>query len=352
MLGPVNVEMIVLGRQSRGWSQDVLARKVGRSAALLSRIEHGITGATLPVIEDIAAALRYPTSFFFRSERVRGSDSICFHHRKRESMPIKLLTTIEAQMHVTQLQVSRLLEDLEIESPNTFVTLDPDEYDRNPQRVAQMLRSLWRLPRGPIPNLVRVLEAAGCVVVFRHFGTPKLDGMSCWAPRTPPLFFINAAIPTDRARLTLAHELGHLVMHSTAPGDPEAEANEFASEFLMPSADSASDIRNLRFANLPGLKAKWRLSMAAIVMAASRRGTVPNAQSLWVQMSRHGYRAVEPYPIEGERPTIVDKAMRVHVEEHEYSPEELAKLTDLYPEEFNSLYGKTSESYEALSVLS
>ena len=42
----------------------------------------------------------------------------------------------------------------------------------------------------------------------------------------------------------------------------------------------------------------------------------------------------------------------MNVEEHDFSPEELAKLTDLYPEEFISLYGKTSESYEALSVLS
>lgn len=352
MLGQVNEEMIILARQSRGMSQDLLARKIGRSAALLSHIEHGITGATLSVIEDIAATLRYPTAFFFRPERVRGTDSICFHHRKRESMPVKLLTTIEAQMHVTQLQVSRLLEDLEIQSPNTFVTLDPDDYDRSPQRVAQMLRSLWRVPRGPVPNLVRVLESAGCVVVFRHFGTPKLDGMSCWATRTPPLFFINTAIPTDRARLTLTHELGHLVMHATAPGDAEAEANDFASEFLMPGADSASDLRNLRIASLPGLKAKWGLSMAAIIMAASRRGAISNAQSLWVQMSRHGYRTVEPFPIDAEAPALVDKAIQVLVDHYDYELEELAKLTDLYPEEFSTLYAKASESYGALSVFS
>ena len=74
----------------------------------------------MPMVEDVAAKLRYPVSFFFRPEHVRGSDSICFHHRKRESMPAKLLGTIEGQMHVTQLQVKSLLEDLEIETDHEF----------------------------------------------------------------------------------------------------------------------------------------------------------------------------------------------------------------------------------------
>src|SRR5205807_9191182 len=129
-------------------------------------------------------------AFLFRHERVRGTDSVCFHHRKRSSMSGRLLTTIEAQMYVAQLTVTRLLDEVEIVAPNALPTLDPDEYDRDPRTVAQLVRSLWKIPRGPIPNLVDVIESAGGVVVFRDFGTQKLDGMSCWPRKGPPLFFV------------------------------------------------------------------------------------------------------------------------------------------------------------------
>src|SRR5439155_20247362 len=174
-----------------------------------------------------------------------------------------------------------------------------------PRTVAQLVRSLWKIPRGPIPNLVDVIESAGGVVVFRDFGTQKLDGMSCWPRKGPPLFFVNASIPMDRARLTLAHELGHLVMHATPPPrDPQGEANVFAFEFLAPHAELIGDLRRLRFGLLPELKAHWRLSMNAIVMGAKRAEALKENQlrSLFVQLSRRGYRTSEPYPLTPEEP--------------------------------------------------
>jgi Zn-dependent peptidase ImmA (M78 family)/transcriptional regulator with XRE-family HTH domain len=354
MFPSANPEMLILGRQSRGKSQVELANRIQRSAGLISKVENGIVPATLGLVEDIATDLRYPASFFFRPERVRGSDSVCFHHRKRQAMPSKLLATVEAQMHVTQLHIKSLLSELEVQSPNGFVTLDVDTYDGSPQRVAQILRSLWRLPAGPVPDMVRVIESAGGVVVFRHFGTPKLDGLSCWAKGCPPLFFVNAEIPADRARLTLAHELGHLVMHFTPPtANPETEANEFALEFLAPAADIVPDLRNLRFAQLPGLKAKWGLSMAALIMAAGKTGAVPpsKVKSFWVLLSRNGYRTVEPFPLPSEKPSMLQRAIALHYDEHDYSVEELAALVDLLPEEFVSLY-ESPEEERPLSVLS
>ena len=51
-----------------------------------------------------------------------------------------------------------------------------------------------------------------------------------------PVILINATSPTDRKRLTIAHELGHLVLHSVdVTEELEIEANWFAAEFLMPA---------------------------------------------------------------------------------------------------------------------
>jgi Zn-dependent peptidase ImmA (M78 family)/DNA-binding XRE family transcriptional regulator len=336
-----NPEMVVLARQSRGRSQGELAHDVGISQGLISKIEHGATAPASALLGHLGESLRYPVSFFYRPEHVRGSDSICFHHRKRSSMPARLLVTTEGQMYVTQLHVKSLLEDLEIVAENQFMTLDPDDYESSPVTVAQLLRRLWKIPRGPITNLVRVIEAAGGVVVFRKLGTPKLDGMSCWPKNCPPLFFINADIPVDRARLTLAHELGHLVMHSHAPaGDPEAEANDFALEFLAPGAEISPDLRQLRIGQLPGLKAHWRISMNAIVMAAKKTRALPDSRvkSLFVQLSQYGYRTSEPFPLSAEKPNLLHEAVRIHLRDHRYSVEQLAAMVDLQPDEFRSLY--------------
>lgn len=196
-------------------------------------------------------------------------------------------------------------------------------------------------PGGPIVNLTDAFESAGGVVIFRDFGTQKFDGMSCWPKHGPPLFFINSAIPVDRARLTLAHELGHLIMHATAPArDPQLEANAFASELLVPRAEVISDLRRLRFGLLPELEAYWRVSMGALVMAAREAAAIPDSKvrSLMVQLSRRGYRTAEPYPLSPEEPRIVREAIRVHLQQHGYAVDELAGLAGRLPDEFRILY--------------
>jgi Zn-dependent peptidase ImmA (M78 family) len=257
-------------------------------------------------------------------------------------MPTKILAKVEAEMYTTQIQVNTLLADLDIEAPNHFLTLDLDEFDGDPVAVAQEVRRAWRIPRGPIPNLVRVIEAAQGIVVFRDFGTRKLDGMSCWPRGGRPLFYLNSAMPADRLRLTLAHELGHLVMHATPPaGDPEQEAQAFASEFLAPAAEIRPQLRDLRFAQLPGLKEHWRMSMQAIIMAAKTSEAIPEnrVRSLFVQLSQHGYRMHEPFEVTpDEASTILGEAINVHLGEHEYTVDQLASVLDLYTDEFSQKY--------------
>jgi Zn-dependent peptidase ImmA (M78 family)/DNA-binding XRE family transcriptional regulator len=332
--------MILLARQSRGLSQGEAATRLGVSQGTLSKIEHGLAEPAPQVLDGLSEVLGYPTALFGRPEHVLGTESICFHHRKRASMPTNLLTTIEAKMYLTQLQIRRFLEDVEIESANGFLSIDPDEYD-GPEAVARVVRSAWRIGRGPIPNLVKTIESAGGIVYFSDFATSKLDGMSCWPKGGPPLFFINSRIPVDRARHTIAHELGHLIMHSVPPSEnPEVQATAFAREFLTPAADILPDLQHLRFAQLPGLKGVWRVSMSSLVMTAKALGALPDPKlkSLFVQISRQGWRSYEPFPLAPEPPTTLNRTLQLHMTQHGYSPAELAELADLRQEEFETLY--------------
>lgn len=82
---------------------------------------------------------------------------------------------------------------------------------------------------------------------------------------------INENEPWCRRRFTLAHELGHLIFgHACNRAEygedkvshNEAEANNFASELLIPTAFIKSDFKNLP--NIPALSKLYRVSAQAM----------------------------------------------------------------------------------------
>lgn len=96
---------------------------------------------------------------------------------------------------------------------------------------------------GPIRSLVELLEAAAIFVVVEDFCDPEIDAVTLRATQHHPhLVYVNAALPPDRMRMTLAHELGHLVMDAmtlVSPAETERRATTFAAEFLAPIDDIA-----------------------------------------------------------------------------------------------------------------
>ena len=340
MFKQFNGEMLVLARQARRLSQAAIAEQLGVSAGLVSKWSNGVVEPPPGRIAEVAKALGYPVSLLYHPEHVRGTDSICFHYRKRKTMPTRILEQVEAEMHLAQVQVNRLLRHLQIETSLDFLTLDPDEHG-GPREVARALRGYWRISTGPIPNMVTLVEAAGAVVMLRDFRSRKLDGMSAWSKGTPPLFFLNQHNPVDRTRWTIAHELAHLVMHQTATeGDPEAEADTFAQELLIPTDEILPSLRRLSFAHLPALKLHWRVSMKALITTAKKLNVLPQKRirSLFVQHSRAGYNQRELPALSPEIPTVVNNAIGVHLSEHEYTIPELASVVHLFPDEFSELY--------------
>ena len=72
---------------------------------------------------------------------------------------------------------------------------------------------------------------------------------------------MNKEMPGDRFRLSLAQELGHIVMH-TVPDDDEkmeAEAHRFAAAFMMPASDIKPYLAPAKLSALGSVKAYWRL---------------------------------------------------------------------------------------------
>jgi Zn-dependent peptidase ImmA (M78 family) len=120
--------------------------------------------------------------------------------------------------------------------------------------------------------------------------------MSQWVDDLP-VMLVNERIPTDRLRLTIAHELGHLCLHSLEiTSTMEDEANSFAAEFLMPTEAIRSQLRNLTLGRLQDLKREWGVSMQALIEKAHAIGylTSQRRTSMYKSFSANGWRIREP----------------------------------------------------------
>jgi Zn-dependent peptidase ImmA (M78 family) len=328
----VNPDVLIVARESRGCTQKNVAEAAGVSQGLISKAEHGLVGLDSADVDRIATFLGYPGRFFCEPGRAREVGSACLYHRKRKTLPAKILRKLNARMNVRHINIERLLEGLEVEAERAFHTLDPDEYGGSPVEVARALRAAWRVPEGPIRNLTQLIESAGGIVIREDFGTHKLFGMSSWPTQKHPLFFLNAETPMADLRWTMAHELGHLTMHAAPPaGDPEQEADEFAGEFLAPMAMFAPAVRRLTFDKLPQLKSFWGISMKAVITRARAIEAIDKATAikLYKQHSARGYNTAEPYPLPDEEPSLIDEAIRVHLHDHRYSHQDLADAMHL-----------------------
>ncbi len=338
----VNGKMILLAREARGLSQLELARALRISQARMSKVEMDLAPVTLDLLDQLTQALKYPAHFFRQDAAIMGVSIPEVFHRKRQDVPKKLLNKVYAQIEIRRLHIKALMQAVELESENTIEPLDVEQYGGRVDEIARLVRSAWNLPRGPVDNMTEVLEDAGAIVCAFDFETQRIDAISRWVPGLPPLVFVNDKIPTDRLRFTIAHELGHLIMHSKPNPDIEEQANRFAAEFLMPARDIATDLAGLKLTKLAALKQYWKVSMAGLIYRAEelRAITENQARYLRMQMTNAGYRTREPmeFDIKPEQPMLLQEIVERHQEELGYSEEDLAQMLALEPEEVIMIY--------------
>jgi Zn-dependent peptidase ImmA (M78 family)/transcriptional regulator with XRE-family HTH domain len=339
-----NPEMLVVARESRGYSQTEFARSARIPQGTLSKIESGLMSPSDDLVLKFSELLDYTVEFFRQTERIYGFNSSVYFHRKRQRLSERVLSRLHEKINLTRIRIAQLLRSIEMPSCK-FQRIDPADYDGRADLVARIVKSTWLIPMGAFRNVTRSIEDAGGVVVHFDFGTRHADAISEWVPGYPPIFLVNsnADITGDRLRLTLAHEIGHIVMHKFASPRMEEEANGFASEFVMPRKEIKPALYRLNIPKLIELKSEWNVSMAALIQRAYELKTITEAQRryMFINMSRNGWRLREPaetdVPIE--RPELFPRLLQTHLGELGYSLRELSTLMFVRNEnEFRETY--------------
>jgi Zn-dependent peptidase ImmA (M78 family) len=324
-----NPQMVILGRETRAWTQGQLALAVGETQATVSKQESALLPITEPATEKFARALEFELDFFYQQVPILRLGSTFLFHRKRALVPAKLQRRLQAEINIRRMQVGRLLKSVEQKNEHFFPTVAIDEFRGRSEPVAAFLRDYWRVPTGPISNLTQLVEHFGGIVIRMDFGTTLIDATHVWEPGSPPLFFINSCLPGDRYRFTLAHEIGHAVMHHVKlTVDPETDADQFAAAFLMPRKDIRRDVLGLKMEGALNLKRVWGVSMQAII----RRGkdleqiTDSTYRRMMTALSAGGARVEEPMPLPIEIPTALTTILDHHRVELGFSDVDMRRL--------------------------
>jgi Zn-dependent peptidase ImmA (M78 family) len=126
------------------------------------------------------------------------------------------------------------------------------------RKAAELLRA-GQVTRPPVP-VEMLATLVGAVICYEPFAG-QLSGMVHRQPNGSAVIGVNSLHAETRRRFTIAHELGHLLLHtdedfhidetfpvklrdevsSMAIDEHEIEANQFAAEILMPLTLLAHD---------------------------------------------------------------------------------------------------------------
>ncbi len=339
----INPNMVLLAREARGLTQTGLAEKLHTYKANISRLEHGEGNPDEQVLVELAAATNYPPHFFLQKGEILP---VNLSYRKRQNVPVKLLSPIEAQINIIRRHVQFITRAMQHQLPE--LPLYEVNEKNTPEKIAALVRRKWDIPESEIGNLSKLLEQQGIIISSFDFGTERVDSRSMLTDDQYPVIFLNRSLLGDRQRFSLAFELGHLLMHTftTVPHERDInhDANLFAAEFLMPAKDIVKDFKDGVTLSLLGeLKRKWKVSMIALLYRADDLGLLtPNQKRYLVQQfNTQKIRRREPPQLDvpKENPQLIRKLMADYMSKSKLNVMHLCTLLAIEADDYMNYYG-------------
>lgn len=282
-----------IARQRQAITRKALSEQIGVSPRAVTGWESGDYPPEESHVRLLSSMLNFPTSFFYLDDPA-GTDktAVSFRSLSKKSagqrdaviamcdLAVDLVRWIEKGFGLPRWGNERL-------------------HGERPDIAASLIRQEWGLGQKPIKSMLHLLEAKGVRVLALSQNCREIDACSFWSDGTP-FVLLNTTVSNERMRFDMAHELGHLLMHEASENvgrEAEKEANEFASELLMPQASIVA--HRPRIPTLDALiqhKRHWNVSVAALAYRLHKERYISdwNFKSLNIEMGRRGYRTKEP----------------------------------------------------------
>ncbi|MBV6503329.1 MAG: hypothetical protein AKCLJLPJ_01398 [Fimbriimonadales bacterium] len=280
------------------------------SKQMLSRYERGLSLPPPSVVTALAKALGVPVSRLLSGPRLVVRPVA---YRKQTSLTKGAERRIASLLGDELEQRVRVQEAIGIHEVKLPILKIPARSLEDAEDAAKEVRKSWGLGDAPIMSLVDEMESR-LVHVIEVDAPDSFDGLSLVAynEKSKPVAVaaaVKRGVPGDRQRLSLAHELGHILLNVESGVSEEKVAYRFASALLAPANALRRDVGERRTAvdlgELAILKQRYRMSLQAIVYRLRELGIISDShgQSWFVAIRARGWGKVEPWEIAREEPT-------------------------------------------------
>ncbi|MDF2313766.1 helix-turn-helix domain-containing protein [Lactiplantibacillus pentosus] len=334
-LVPANLKF---ARELNGMTITELSEKTSVSKQSISNWENGNRSPDFGTIKRLANILNVPYLLLVSAAREGASTENLALFRSRVAVPKRskiafehvleiygdLVTRLSSIVNLPEFRLNKLLTDYK-----SFRVIENHEIEKK----ASEMRDFFNLSNGPILNMTTILERSGINVVF--INRPGL-GINALTKQYKGKFLILLNIADQSAvkiRFSLAHELGHILLHSEYDRKLyakkeigkrlEVEANMFASCFLMPASGFLLDVTRTTLGELVRLKKHWKVSVQSMAVRLTQLGIIDSGHEVQIfkEISRKYSRKDEPFDrgigkIEIEYPSMLNAAIRFLNDEH------------------------------------
>lgn len=299
-------------RVSRGYSMADLGDLVGVSRQAISKYEIGTYTPTEAVLNRIASALRYEISFFRKPLPADVASPSTVFFRSQRSTTKKSKDAAKEKIAIFQ-EIDKYLRQFvsfpKVNLPTIDYHFTYEQLDiQQIEEFAITVRNYWGLGDKPIANLINVFQKNGIMIsVMNLKRNKKIDAFSVWKDAVPYIFLSSEKYSDVRLRFTLAHELGHLLLHANYITEEEIkikvisekiekEADLFAAALLLPANTFSNDIYSTSIDHFINLKKKWKASIGSMIYRCQDLDLLTENQIKYLkdQMSYNRYWKSEP----------------------------------------------------------
>lgn len=337
-------ERLTQAREARGLSLVGLADLVGVSSAAISHYEKGDNTPRPETLATLANKLSLSTEYFLKPDPVSRQLARLFW--RSLSAATRYARTRAVRRYEWFVEITAYLGQFfdfpECRVPSFDI---PDDFRRIDsaliERIAQKTREAWNLGLGPVPDVIRTLEANGVVVALGSMQSEHLDAFSEFDASGRAYICVG----TDkqvmvRRRFDASHELAHLILHRKVDRKTlnkaadfrliESQAHAFANAFLLPAQSFVDELFTPSLDGFRALKSRWKVSIAAMIYRSKDLGLIDDEQTkrLWINLNRRDWRTFEPLDdLPVEMPQMVARCFTTLIDQKIKSKDQI--LSDL-----------------------
>lgn len=236
-------------RVTNKYTQEYVAEKADISLLAYRNIESGKSKPNLSTLEKIANVYNVNIADLLKETQQQISK---VRFRALEKKNIRKREDIISEISLWIEKYNKLVSQLKLNSNFEYKLAGIENKTANPVIMAQEARKALELSNDEtVIDICNLIEfKAGIKIMAKQFNSDSFFGLSAEDIYGGKIIVVNTwdRISVERRIFSVAHELGHILMHfDNAQNDltsensvEEKEANAFASHFLMPNNDFIS----------------------------------------------------------------------------------------------------------------